>query len=191
MLCGGENSKKENQLRTGGDIEWIEVGDPSNNRSSFSQQFKRLAQKLYEAALKSRYSDVLPSTGGLRVIYDLKINKFVMARPHGEGGLRVHVDADGETSFTVVISVDGNRPPTLRVANRKSGIMKFYDGYLDSRSFWSVTVPPNSEYAFAGYLRQHAVEYVKRERVSSEIRKQKGKNKFPEEGVRFSVVGGT
>ena len=38
-----------------------------------------------------RYSDVLPSTGGLRVIYDLKINKFVMARPHGEGGLRVHV----------------------------------------------------------------------------------------------------
>ena len=58
--------------------------------------------------------------------------------------------------------------------------MTFYDGYLDSRSFWSVTVPPNSgddhctlsnssegafllEYAFAGYLRQHAVEYVKRE----------------------------
>jgi hypothetical protein len=70
-----------------------------------------LAQKLYEAALKSefahmfinpsifdrsephtgRYKDVLPSTGGLRVIYDLKINTFVMTRPRGDGGLRVHV----------------------------------------------------------------------------------------------------
>ena len=92
--------------------------------------------------------------------------------------------SESQTGKAAITGIGGDDKTHFQhVHNRKSGIMKFTpDGYLDSRSVWPVTVPPNSgddhcslsdrsdgafvlvEHAFAGYLRQHAVEYVKRER---------------------------